>query len=97
MNNLYRELAPVTDAAWAEIEQEATRDLYAAGAVEAGDEDDYFQSNLFTVARRRVVWLSVLVVAGASARAFLLEAVRPRTILRFEGGVERAVHPIEQM
>ena len=27
------------------IEQEATRDLYAAGAVQAGDEDDYFQSN----------------------------------------------------
>jgi uncharacterized linocin/CFP29 family protein len=25
MNNLYRELAPVTDVAWAEIEQEATR------------------------------------------------------------------------
>ena len=25
MNNLYRELAPVTDAAWAEIESEATR------------------------------------------------------------------------
>lgn len=46
------------------IEQEATRDLYAAGAVQAGDEDDYFQSNLFTVARRRVVWLSVLVVAN---------------------------------
>ena len=46
------------------IEQEATRDLYAAGAVEAGDEDDYFQSNLFTVARRRVVWLSVLVIAN---------------------------------
>jgi magnesium transporter len=46
------------------IEQEATRDLYAAGAVEAGDEDDYFQSNLFTVARRRVVWLAVLVIAN---------------------------------
>jgi len=46
------------------IEQEATRDLYAAGAVQAGDEDDYFQSKLFTVARRRVVWLSVLVVAN---------------------------------
>ena len=46
------------------IEQEATRDLYAAGAVQAGDEDDYFQSNLFTVARRRVVWLTVLVVAS---------------------------------
>ena len=24
------------------IEQEATRDLYAAGAVQAGDDDDYF-------------------------------------------------------
>ncbi|WP_320673794.1 magnesium transporter [Prochlorococcus sp. MIT 1341] len=46
------------------IEQEATRDLYAAGAVQAGDEDDYFQSNLFMVARRRVVWLVVLVVAN---------------------------------
>ena len=46
------------------IEQEATRDLYAAGAVQAGDDDDYFSSNLFTVARRRVVWLVVLVVAS---------------------------------
>lgn len=25
MNNLYRNLAPVTDAAWADIEQEAAR------------------------------------------------------------------------
>ncbi len=46
------------------IEQEATRDIYAAGAVQAGDEDDYFQSNLFSVARRRVVWLAVLVFAN---------------------------------
>ncbi|WP_115131528.1 magnesium transporter [Synechococcus sp. N26] len=46
------------------IEQEATRDLYAAGAVQAGDDDDYFSSNLFTVARRRVVWLAVLVLAS---------------------------------
>tara|TARA_Y100001968_G_scaffold332819_1_gene392494 strand:- start:2977 stop:4386 length:1410 start_codon:yes stop_codon:yes gene_type:complete len=46
------------------IEQEATRDIYAAGAVQAGDEDDYFQSDLFTVARRRVVWLAVLVIAN---------------------------------
>ena len=46
------------------IEQEATRDLYAAGAGQAGDEDDYFSSNLFTVARRRIVWLSVLVRAS---------------------------------
>ncbi len=46
------------------IEQEATRDIYAAGAVQAGDEDDYFQRDLFTVARRRVVWLAVLVMAN---------------------------------
>ncbi len=46
------------------IEQEATRDIYAAGAVQAGDEDDYFQSDLFVVARRRVVWLAVLVLAN---------------------------------
>jgi magnesium transporter len=47
------------------IQQEATRDLYAAGAVQAGDEDDYFQSSLFTVVRRRVVWLLVLVLANS--------------------------------
>jgi len=47
------------------IEQETTRDLYAAGAVQAGDEDDYFQSSLFTVVRRRVVWLLVLVLANS--------------------------------
>src|SRR6202042_2103363 len=27
MNNLYRELAPISDAAWAEIEEEASRTL----------------------------------------------------------------------
>jgi len=53
------------------IEQEATRDLYAAGAVQAGDEDDYFQSNLFTVARRRVVWLLVLLVANSGTAAVI--------------------------
>jgi len=46
------------------IEQEATRDIYAAGAVQAGDEDDYFQSGLFTIARRRIVWLLILVFAN---------------------------------
>ena len=53
------------------IEQEATRDLYAAGAVQAGDEDDYFQSNLFTVARRRVVWLLVLLLANSGTSAVI--------------------------
>jgi magnesium transporter len=47
------------------IQQETTRDLYAAGAVQAGDEDDYFQSSMFTVVRRRVVWLLVLVLANS--------------------------------
>ena len=41
------------------IEQEATRDIYAAGAVQPGDEDDYFQSSLFTIARRRILWLLI--------------------------------------
>ena len=27
MNNLHRELAPISDAAWAQIEEEATRTL----------------------------------------------------------------------
>jgi len=47
------------------IEQEATRDIYAAGAIQSGDEDDYFQNNLFDVAKRRVVWLIVLVLANS--------------------------------
>jgi magnesium transporter len=53
------------------IQQEATRDLYAAGAVQAGDEDDYFQSDLFTVARRRVVWLLVLLLANSGTAAVI--------------------------
>ncbi|MEB3307844.1 MAG: magnesium transporter [Cyanobacteriota bacterium] len=53
------------------IQQEATRDLYAAGALQAGDEDDYFQSNLFTVARRRVVWLLVLLIANSGTAAVI--------------------------
>jgi magnesium transporter len=53
------------------IQQEATRDLYAAGAVQAGDEDDYFRSNLFTIARRRVVWLLVLLLANSGTSAVI--------------------------
>jgi magnesium transporter len=53
------------------IQQEATRDLYAAGAVQAGDEDDYFKSDLFTVARRRVVWLLVLLLANSGTAAVI--------------------------
>lgn len=53
------------------IQQEATRDLYAAGAVQAGDDDDYFRSGLFTIARRRVVWLLVLLVANTGTSAVI--------------------------
>ncbi|MGK7906585.1 MAG: magnesium transporter [Synechococcus sp.] len=41
------------------LEEETTEDIYSLGGVQAGRED-YFQTNLLTVARRRVVWLFVL-------------------------------------
>jgi len=65
------------------IQQEATRDLYAAGAVQAGDEDDYFQSNLFTVARRRVVWLLVLLLANSGTAAVIasMDGVLDRVVV----------------
>lgn len=63
------------------IEREATEDIYALGGVQS-DGDNYFQTNLVTVARRRVVWLFVLLltntVTGAiirSQEALLQEAV----------------------
>ena len=64
------------------IEQEATRDLYAAGAVQAGDEEDYFKSNLFEVARRRVLWLLVLLITntGTSAVIAAQEGVLHRVV-----------------
>ena len=45
------------------IEQEATEDIYALGAVQS-DKDNYFQTSLVTVARRRVVWLLVLLLTN---------------------------------
>jgi magnesium transporter len=41
------------------LEQETTEDIYALGGVQSQG-DNYFQTNLLTVARRRVVWLFVL-------------------------------------
>ncbi|MEM1366430.1 MAG: magnesium transporter, partial [Cyanobacteria bacterium P01_H01_bin.15] len=46
------------------IEQEVTEDIYALGGVQTDGDDDYFQTNLVTVARRRVVWLFVLLVTN---------------------------------
>ncbi|MBR8826738.1 MAG: magnesium transporter [Gomphosphaeria aponina SAG 52.96 = DSM 107014] len=45
------------------LEQEATEDIYALGGLQA-DRDNYFQTNLVTVARRRVVWLLVLLLTN---------------------------------
>ncbi|NET56309.1 MAG: magnesium transporter, partial [Symploca sp. SIO2E6] len=42
------------------IEQEATEDIYALGGGVQSAGDNYFQTNLLTVARRRVLWLFVL-------------------------------------
>jgi magnesium transporter len=45
------------------LEQEATEDIYALGGVQSVG-DNYFQTNLFTVARRRVIWLFVLLITN---------------------------------
>ena len=52
------------------IEQEATEDIYALGGVQA-DENSYFQTNLLTVARRRVVWLFVLLLTNTVTGAII--------------------------
>jgi len=64
------------------LEAEATEDIYAQGGVQTGDSDDYFQTNLLTVARRRVVWLLVLLLTNTGTSAVMssqedvLDAVR---------------------
>lgn len=45
------------------LEKEATEDIYALGGVQS-DGDNYFQTNLITVARKRVVWLFVLLLTN---------------------------------
>ncbi len=45
------------------LEMETTEDIYALGGVQSGG-DNYFQMNLFQVARKRVVWLLVLLVTN---------------------------------
>ena len=52
------------------IEQEATEDIYALGGVQS-DGDSYFQTNLLTVARRRVVWLFVLLITNTVTGAII--------------------------
>ena len=45
------------------LEEEATEDIYASGGVQA-DGDNYFQTNLLTVARKRVMWLLILLLTN---------------------------------
>ncbi|MEL6441310.1 MAG: magnesium transporter [Cyanobacteria bacterium J06621_8] len=52
------------------IQQEATEDIYALGGVQS-DGDNYFQTNLLTVARRRVVWLFVLLLTNTVTGAII--------------------------
>lgn len=46
------------------LEQETTEDIYAFGGVQS-EGDNYFQVSLFTAARRRVVWLFVLLLTNS--------------------------------
>jgi magnesium transporter len=46
------------------LEQETTKDIYVLGGGVQSAGDNYFQTNLITVARRRVVWLFVLLLTN---------------------------------
>jgi magnesium transporter len=46
------------------LEQETTEDIYAVGGGVQSGGDNYFQTDLFTVARKRVVWLFVLLLTN---------------------------------
>lgn len=45
------------------LQQETTEDIYALGGVQSGG-DNYFQMNLLEIARKRVVWLLILLVTN---------------------------------
>lgn len=45
------------------LEKEATEDIYALGGLQS-DGDNYFQTDLVTVAQKRVVWLFVLLITN---------------------------------
>jgi magnesium transporter len=52
------------------LEEETTEDIYTLGGVQSGT-DSYFQTNLLTVARRRVVWLFVLLITNTVTSAVI--------------------------
>lgn len=55
------------------IEKETTEDIYALGGGVQSGRDNYFQTDLITVARKRVVWLFVLLFTN-SITATLINA-----------------------
>ncbi|WOD40193.1 magnesium transporter [Nodosilinea sp. E11] len=52
------------------LEAEGTEDIYTAGGVQSGG-DSYFQTNLITVARKRVVWLFILLITNTGTSAVI--------------------------
>ncbi|HEY9764480.1 MAG TPA: magnesium transporter [Trichocoleus sp.] len=52
------------------LEEETTKDIYALGGVQAGG-DSYFQTDLLAVARKRVVWLSILLITNTVTTAVI--------------------------
>lgn len=52
------------------LEQETTEDIYTLGGLQAKG-DNYFRSNLFTIARKRVVWLLVLLLTNTATSAVI--------------------------
>lgn len=52
------------------LEEEATEDFYALGGVQSGG-DSYFQTNLLDVARKRVLWLSILLITNTVTTAVI--------------------------
>jgi magnesium transporter len=53
------------------LEQETTKDIYTLGGGVQSGADGYFQTNLFTVARRRVIWLLVLLITNTGTSAVI--------------------------
>ncbi len=47
------------------LEQETTEDIYTLGGGVQSGGDNYFQTNLFVVARKRVIWLFVLLLTNS--------------------------------
>ncbi|MFB2876798.1 magnesium transporter [Floridanema aerugineum] len=52
------------------LEQETTEDIYTLGGLQAGG-DNYFQTNLLSVARKRVGWLLILLVTNTATSAVI--------------------------